>query len=72
MTANFILLPATEVELTHSKRPFQSIVKTWSAFGFEWLGAKNPLVKTIYETLIAYGVATITDDSGTLTIKLIK
>lgn len=33
-----------EIEVTCSKRPFQTVTKTWAAIGFEWFGANNPVL----------------------------
>lgn len=63
--------PKARIEITHSKRFGQSIVKTWSALGWEWFGPKHPALPVIYEALRATGKATYSgnDSDGTFYFK---
>lgn len=51
--------PRARIEITHSKRGTQSVIKTWSALGWEWLGPKNPLLPKLLEDLASTGRAQI-------------
>lgn len=57
------------IEIMHSKRGLQSITKTWSGIGWDWLGAKNPLLPEILKSLHETGKAEVTDASGTAYLK---
>lgn len=47
--------PKCGVEVTCSKRPFQKVVKTWSAIGFEWFGANHKALPSILEGMRSEG-----------------
>ncbi len=55
-----------KITLMHSARGVQSIVKTWSSLGFEFFGAKNPMLPELLKSLHKTGKAEYTDASGTL------
>lgn len=63
--------PRARIEIMHSKRGVQVITKTWSALGFEWLGASNPILPKLLTELRETGKAQITDASGTAYLTLI-
>lgn len=58
------------IEITHSKRGLTKIEKTWAAIGFEWLGAKNPLLPELLKSLHETGKAQVTDSNGTTYMRL--
>lgn len=60
---------AAKIEITHSKRGPQAIIKTWSGIGWGWLGPKNPLLPEVLKSLHETGKAEITDESGTTYLK---
>ena len=60
---------AARIEIMHSKRGLQVIVKSWSGVGWEWLGPKNPLLPEVLKSLHETGKAEITDESGTAYLK---
>ena len=64
------IMPSTILEISHSKRGLQTIEKTWASLGFEWFGAKNPILKTIKDDLESKGISQINDESGVLSIKV--
>lgn len=53
-----------KIIITHSKRPFQTIEKTWSALVFEWFGPKDPRVEKILNDLKENKRSVIEDSSG--------
>lgn len=54
------------IEVTCSKRPFQKIVKSWSAIGFEWFGANNPVLPKLLGEMRTNKMAVHTDADGTV------
>lgn len=56
-----------KITITHSKRPFQTIQKTWSALVFEWFGPKDPRVEKILKDLKANKICILQDGSGVCT-----
>lgn len=54
------------VEVTCSKRPFQKVVKTWAAIGFEWFGANNPVLPKLLDDMRANNIAVHEDHDGTV------
>lgn len=64
--------PKARIQITHSSRGTQTIVKTWSALGWEWFGPKNPILPTLLANLRATGKAQVTDASGTAYLELLE
>jgi hypothetical protein len=61
--------PKARIEIMHSARGLQTIQKTWSGIGFDWLGANNPLLPKILKELHETGVSHIKDASGTTSLR---
>lgn len=54
------------IEITHSARGMTTVTKTWAALGFEWFGAKNPVLPGLLKSLHETGKGEYLDGAGTL------
>lgn len=52
------------VEITCSKRPMQTVTKTWETLAWEWFGPKHPALPEILDQMFDKGVGIYTDEHG--------
>lgn len=50
------------IEVTCSKRPMQTVTKTWSAIGWEWFGVNHPALPELLNQMISDGMGVYTDE----------